>query len=54
MAREKAALGDDANQFAAYAQDGEGDDDLLGGDQGANAGSTFENQFPDIMNQNEV
>ncbi|KAK1770633.1 clathrin light chain [Phialemonium atrogriseum] len=54
LAREKAILGDDANQFAAYAEDGEGDDDLLGGGDGANAGSTFENQFPDIMNQNEA
>lgn len=54
MAREKALLGEDANQFAAYAEDGDVDDDLLGGGGSANAASSFENQFPDIMNQNEV
>ena len=55
MAREKAILGDDANQFAAYAEDANGDDDLLGGgDSGAPASASFENQFPDITNQNQV
>ncbi|KAL1878074.1 hypothetical protein VTK73DRAFT_8125 [Phialemonium thermophilum] len=54
LAREKAILGDDANQFAAYAEDGGDDDDLLGGGQGAAAPSTFENQFPDILNQNDA
>jgi hypothetical protein len=49
LAREKALLGDDANQFATV-EDGDFDDDLLGG-----GGETdqFESQFPDIT-ANEV
>ncbi|GKU06880.1 clathrin light chain [Fusarium langsethiae] len=50
LAREKALLGDDAEQFttnndaAAFA---DADDDLLGG-AGGNEQSTFESQFPDL------
>ncbi|SPN98835.1 related to clathrin light chain [Cephalotrichum gorgonifer] len=44
LAREKALLGDDADQFTTN-QDTS--DDLLGG-TGDNAASTFESQFPDI------
>ncbi|KAJ4013850.1 Clathrin light chain [Fusarium irregulare] len=50
LAREKALLGDDAEQFttnndaAAFA---DADDDLLGG-AGDNEQSTFESQFPDL------
>ncbi|KAG5751094.1 hypothetical protein H9Q69_005377 [Fusarium xylarioides] len=52
LAREKALLGDDADQFAtnddaaAFASN---DDDLLGG-AGNNEQSTFESQFPDLTN----
>ncbi|KAF4334355.1 clathrin light chain [Fusarium beomiforme] len=42
LAREKALLGDDADQFAT-------NDDLLGG-AGTNEQSTFESQFPDLTN----
>ncbi|TQS33874.1 hypothetical protein Golomagni_05768 [Golovinomyces magnicellulatus] len=56
LAREKAALGDDAEQFVtnedsnALAQpDGEGD--LLGGDSEPVAESAFESQFPDLATQ---
>lgn len=56
LAREKALLGDDAEQFAtsgdAAAFD-TGNDDLLGG-SGGDQPSTFESQFPDLANQNEV
>ncbi|OLN97488.1 Clathrin light chain [Colletotrichum chlorophyti] len=60
LAREKALLGDDANQFttsddnAAFPDD----DDLLGGG-GANSGNvvsddaTFASQFPDLANQTD-
>lgn len=50
LAREKALLGDDAEQFAG------GDDDLLGGGATDNAlgDSTFEAQFPDITSPTEV
>jgi len=63
--RERAALGDDANQFAS-AQDNiatveDADDDLLGGGGGdyqANMGgeemSGFESSFPAIDTSNEV
>jgi hypothetical protein len=54
LAREKALLGDDAEQFAGA--DG-GDDDLLGGDgatDNALGDSTFEAQFPDITSPTEV
>lgn len=57
LAREKALLGDDAEQFTtsgdATAFDA-GDDDLLGGSGGAQQASTFESQFPDLANQNEA
>jgi hypothetical protein len=49
LAREKALLGDDANQFATTADAdafGDASGDLLG--QGDNAQSTFESQFPDL------
>ena len=53
LAREKALLGDDAEQFAT---EGGGDEDLLGGTTTDNAlgDSTFEAQFPDITNPTEV
>lgn len=60
LAREKALLGDDADQFATSDDAvafGTGDDDLLGGGGSANViseESTFESQFPDLANQNEV
>ncbi|TEA09237.1 Clathrin light chain [Colletotrichum sidae] len=61
LAREKALLGDDANQFAtsddAAAFAPAEDDDLLGGGGNNNAiaeESTFESQFPDLANQNEA
>jgi hypothetical protein len=56
LAREKALLGDDADQFAtnddaaAFASN---DDDLLGG-AGNNEQSTFESQFPDLTNPEAV
>jgi hypothetical protein len=50
LAREKAILGEDANQFSAYAEDADGEDDLLGGGGGGGGGGgSFESQFPDIM-----
>jgi hypothetical protein len=64
LSRERALLGDDADQFAsendklATVEDGE--DDLLGGgfDSNANAGgeemSGFESSFPAIDTSNEV
>jgi hypothetical protein len=64
LSRERALLGDDADQFAsendklATVEDGE--DDLLGGDFGgqANVGSQemsgFESSFPAIDTTNEV
>lgn len=50
LAREKALLGDDAQQFEGA------DDDLLGGGSTDNAlgDSTFEAQFPDITSPTEV
>ncbi|KAF6836115.1 clathrin light chain [Colletotrichum musicola] len=60
LAREKALLGEDANQFATSDDAvafGTGDDDLLGGGGTSNIiteESTFESQFPDLANQNEV
>jgi hypothetical protein len=64
LRREKAALGDDANQFAsphdnlATVEDA-ADDDLLGGSStsaGQDMGgmTTFESSFPVIDSQNEV
>lgn len=54
LAREKALLGDDADQFVSA--EGGGDDDLLGGGAADNAlgDSTFEAQFPDITSPAEV
>lgn len=60
LAREKALLGDDANQFssgndnAAFVEDG--DDDLLGGGGGGadEEVTEFESSFPAIDTQNEV
>lgn len=63
LARERAALGDDANQFAATndltTTVEDADDDLLGGGgdfQASNneAVSGFESSFPAIESQNEV
>ncbi|CAG8980071.1 hypothetical protein HYALB_00013601 [Hymenoscyphus albidus] len=54
LSREKALLGDDANQFsnAAFVEDG--DDDLLGGGGGGgNEEIEFESSFPAIDTQNE-
>ena len=53
LEREKAILGDDANQFATVEDAGfdDGDDDLLGG---AGNNAEFESQFPDITSPNEV
>ncbi|PKS11640.1 hypothetical protein jhhlp_001791 [Lomentospora prolificans] len=57
LAREKALLGDDANLFTtnqdAAAVSGDIGDDLLGGAD-SNAQSTFESQFPDIANVQQV
>ncbi|KAK1654855.1 clathrin light chain [Colletotrichum phormii] len=59
LAREKALLGDDADQFATGDDAiafGAGDDDLLGGGGSGNViseESTFESQFPDLA-QNEA
>ena len=67
LERERAALGEDADQFAT-AQDGpntatatveDGDDDLLGGDDDYTAApmesnSQFESSFPAIETQNAV
>lgn len=49
LAREKAILGDDANQFATSGDSAafDADGDLLGGG-GGNAQSAFESQFPDL------
>ena len=62
LSREKALLGDDANQFttgndnAAFMEDG--DDDLLGGSGGGDAQAEeiteFESSFPAIDTSNEV
>lgn len=57
LAREKALLGDDADQFKTNedaAAGGEIGDDLLGGVSDANAQSTFESQFPDIVAEQPV
>ncbi|KAK3940798.1 clathrin light chain [Diplogelasinospora grovesii] len=55
LEREKAILGDDANQFATVEDAGfDDDDDLLGGGGGASSGNAaFESQFPDITSTNE-
>ena len=63
LSREKALLGDDANQFstsndnAAFVEDGD-DDDLLGGGGGYSGGNEelneFESSFPAIDSRNEV
>ena len=63
LEREKALLGDDANQFATVEDaDFDDDNDLLGGglDTSAGAGAgiqtdaAFESQFPDLSAGNEV
>lgn len=57
LAREKALLGDDADQFKTdqdAAPVGDTNDDLLGGGTGTNAQSTFESQFPDITAEQPV
>jgi len=61
LEREKAILGDDANQFATVEDAGfdEDDNDLLGGGGGGDVSSpgnnaAFESQFPDITSTNEV
>ncbi|KAL2064333.1 hypothetical protein VTL71DRAFT_4827 [Oculimacula yallundae] len=57
LSREKALLGDDADQFAtgndnsAYVEDG--NDDLLGGGGGNEQVQEFESSFPSIDTQNE-
>ncbi|KAL2139614.1 hypothetical protein VTI28DRAFT_4923 [Corynascus sepedonium] len=60
LEREKAILGDDANQFATVEDAGfdEDDNDLLGGGGGGDVSSpgnnaAFESQFPDITSTNE-
>ncbi|KAG7007826.1 clathrin light chain [Physcia stellaris] len=65
LQRERAALGDDANQFAstndnaATVEDGDADDDLLGGsynDAGGAGGedlTDFESSFPSVDTRNE-
>lgn len=60
LAREKALLGDDAEQFTTTedttalgeTNTNDDDDDLLGGTTDAQA-STFESQFPDIAAQDQ-
>lgn len=63
LARERAALGDDADQFATpgdrVAMVEDADDDLLGGGQTQNNATSeefsgFESSFPAIDTQNEV
>lgn len=55
LAREKAILGDDADNFATADDDAlfqtGGDDDLLGG---GDETAQFESQFPDLSGPNEV
>lgn len=57
LEREKAVLGDDANQFATV-EDADFDDnadDLLGAGMASPGGNAqFESQFPDITSPNEV
>lgn len=69
LARERAALGDDADMFASAndskqttVEDGDGDDDLLGGDFGntqhaapvdSNDFDTFESSFPAVDTSND-
>ncbi len=58
LTREKALLGDDANQFAtghdnaAFVEDG--DDDLLGGGGGGEEVTEFDSSFPAIDTRNDV
>ncbi|TLD24766.1 hypothetical protein PspLS_05829 [Pyricularia sp. CBS 133598] len=53
LAREKALLGDDANQFATVEDGGDDDDDdLLGGGGGNSGNAEFESQFPDLASPN--
>jgi hypothetical protein len=52
LAREKALLGDDADQFTS-SNDAVAFDDLLGGG-GEGAITEFDSQFPDISNTSQV
>lgn len=60
LARERAALGEDADQFATpqdrVAEGAEGGDDLLGGGEASPVDAGFESSFPSIETQaqNEV
>lgn len=57
LARERAALGEDADQFATAQDHVGGDDDLLGGgDEPVEEIGQFESSFPSVetQNQNEV
>lgn len=60
LTREKALLGDDANQFATGNENTvtveDGDDDLLGGGEGSGGAEVteFESSFPAIDTQNEA
>ena len=62
LTRERALLGDDADQFASTNDHGakEADNDLLGGDSGmggappSGGNSHFESSFPAIDTRNEV
>jgi hypothetical protein len=57
LEREKAILGEDANQFATVEDAGvdDVDDDLLGGGVSSPGGNAaFESQFPDITSPNAV
>lgn len=59
LARERAALGDDAAQFAGTGPSADAGDDLLGDDFGtapqqSSEQKQFETSFPSIDTQNEV
>ncbi|EFX01064.1 clathrin light chain [Grosmannia clavigera kw1407] len=56
LARERAILGDDANQFVTAADTAtfSADDDLLGGDGDAAEATQFESSFPDLSAQNQT
>lgn len=59
LARERAALGDDAAQFAGTGTAADAANDLLGDDSGdapppSNEQTQFETSFPSIDTQNEV
>ena len=52
LARERAILGDDANQFTTPGDNAAFDDNLLGGGDAETA--QFESSFPDLATQNQV